>query len=187
MQKKIFLPVLTMCLGVVILCQAARVAAEREPRVGMNIGNVSFAAPITPEDATYLGLRGQTPFTLSEIKSPYVVVESMNTGCPHCMAQAPVLNALYRLVAADPALRSRIKFVAAAQGNGQYAAQNWKKFKKVPFAVVPDSGSRLSAAMNFGPYPVTMLVDKGGTVLWVHVGEFHDANAALQGIKQAIR
>jgi hypothetical protein len=98
-----------------------------------------------------------------------------------------VLNELYRLVAGDPTLRSRIKFVAAAQGQGQDAAERWKKNKNVPFAVVPDSGSKLSAAMNFGPYPVTLLVDKGGTVLWVRVGEFHDAYEALQGIKKAIR
>jgi thiol-disulfide isomerase/thioredoxin len=187
MKKKTFLAVLMMCFGVVTLCLVNGAAADREPRVGMNIGNVSFSAPITAADATYLGLSGQRPFTLSEIGAPYVVVESMNTGCPHCMAQAPVLNELYRLVAADPTLRSKIKFVAAAQGNGQYAVQSWKRFKKVPFAVVPDSGSTLSTAMNFGPYPVTMLVDKGGTVLWVHVGEFHDAYGALQGIKNAIR
>jgi hypothetical protein len=78
MKKKTFLSVLAMCLGVVILCQVPRVAAEREPRVGMNIGNVSFSAPITAAGAAYLGLRGQTPFTLMDIKSPYVVVESMN-------------------------------------------------------------------------------------------------------------
>jgi hypothetical protein len=98
-----------------------------------------------------------------------------------------VLNELYRLVAGDPTLRNQIKFVAADQGQGQAEAERWKKNKNVPFAVVPDSGSRLSAAMNFSPYPVTMLVDKGGTVLWVRVGEFHDAYEALQGIKKAIR
>jgi hypothetical protein len=103
------------------------------------------------------------------------------------MAQAPVLNALYRKVASDPTLKNQIKFVAAAQGEGPYAAQNWKRFKKVPFAVVPDDTSKLGAAMNFGPYPVTLLVDKSGKVLWVHVGEFQDADQAFRGIKKAIR
>ena len=98
-----------------------------------------------------------------------------------------MLNELYRLVAGDPTLQSRIKFVAASQGHGQDAAERWKKNKNVPFAVVPDSGSRLGAAMNFYACPVTMLVDKGGTVLWVRVGEFHDAYGALQEIKKAIR
>jgi hypothetical protein len=103
------------------------------------------------------------------------------------MAQAPVLNELYRKVAADPTVRSRIKFIAAAQGQGQEAAQMWKRFKRVPFAVVPDPDSKLGAAMNFSPYPVTLLVDKGGTVLWAHVGEFQDADRAFRQIKTAIR
>jgi hypothetical protein len=78
MKRKTFILVLAMCSGVLMLCQVARAAAEREPRVGINIGNVSFSAPVTPEGAAYLGLRSQTPFTLSDIKSRYVVVESMN-------------------------------------------------------------------------------------------------------------
>ena len=35
------------------------------------------------------------------IKSPYVLVEQFKTSCPHCMAQAPVLNNLYNLVQQD--------------------------------------------------------------------------------------
>ncbi len=98
-----------------------------------------------------------------------------------------MLNELYRLVAGDPTLRSQIKFVAATQGQGQDAAESWKRFRRVPFAVVPDIDSKLSAAMNFGPYPVTLLVDKGGTVLWAHVGEFLNAEKALGEIKNAIK
>jgi hypothetical protein len=71
--------VLTTCLGVLMLCRVAVVAAEKEPTVGTNIGNVSFSAPIAAEDATYLGLAGPAAFTLRDIKSPYVLIESMNT------------------------------------------------------------------------------------------------------------
>ena len=103
------------------------------------------------------------------------------------MAQAPVLNALYRMVANDPNLKSKIKFVAAAQGQDQAVVKMWKKAYKVPFAVVPDTDSKLSSAMNFGPYPVTMLVDKSGKVRWVDVGEFGNADEAFRGIKNAVR
>jgi hypothetical protein len=41
--------------------------------------------------------------------------------------------------------------------------------------------------MNFGPYPVTMLVDKSGKVLWVHVGGFENADEAFSGIKKAVK
>jgi hypothetical protein len=79
MKQKTLLLVLANCLGVLMFCQVALLAADTELTVGMNVGNVSFSAPITPEDATYLGLASPAPLTLSNIKSPYVLIESMNT------------------------------------------------------------------------------------------------------------
>ena len=98
-----------------------------------------------------------------------------------------MLNALHSKVANDPNLKTKIKFVATAQGQDQSAAQMWKRFHKVPFAVVPDPESKLGKAMNFSPYPVSLLVDKGGRVLWVHVGKFDNADEALSGIKKAVK
>jgi hypothetical protein len=79
MKPKTLLLVLAICLGALLLCQVAWVAADTEPTVGTNLGNVSFSAPVTPEDVTYLGLSGAAPFHLGDIKSPYVLIESMNT------------------------------------------------------------------------------------------------------------
>jgi len=187
MKPKTRLLIGEICLGLLMFCQVVLVAAEKEPEVGLNIGNVSFSAPISAEDAGYLGLSGPSPFTLKDIKAPYVLVESFNTTCPHCMAQAPVLNALFAKVASDPKLKDKIKFLSAAQGQDQSAAMMWKRFNKVPFAVVPDPESKLGKAMNFTPYPVSLLVDKSGKVLWVHVGTFENADEALSGIKKAIK
>jgi thiol-disulfide isomerase/thioredoxin len=187
MKTKSLLLVLALCLGVLLLCQVAWVAADTEPTVGTNLGNVAFSAPVTAEGAKYLGLSSAAPFHLSDIKSPYVLVESFNTTCPHCMAQAPVLNVLFTKVANDPALKNKVKFVSAAQGNELSAVQMWKKFHKVPFAVVPDTDRKLSKAMNFGPYPVSMLVDKNGKVLWVEVGTFENVDSAFSGIKKAVK
>ena len=103
------------------------------------------------------------------------------------MAQAPVLNALYSKVASDPKLSGKIKFLGAAQGQDQAAANMWKRFKSVPFAIVPDPDARLGKAMNFSPYPVTILVDKSGRILWVHVGTFENADEAFTGIKKAVK
>jgi hypothetical protein len=103
------------------------------------------------------------------------------------MAQAPVLNALHNKVASDASLKDKIKFVAAAQGQEASAATMWQKFQKVPFAVVPDKDSKLGKAMNFSPYPVTLLVDKSGKVLWAHVGSFESADEAFTAIKKAVK
>ena len=168
MKLKTRLLVLAAAAFVMLLCQVAWEAAAQDPEVGISIGNPSFSAPLTAEDATYLGLSGQSAFTLKDIKSPYVLVESFSTTCPHCMAQAPVLNALYSKVAGDPSLSSKIKFLSAAQGQDKSAAMMWQKFKQVPFAVVADPDSKLGDAINFHPYPVTLLVDKSGKVLGAH-------------------
>jgi hypothetical protein len=79
MKRKSLLLILAICFGVLMLCQVAWVAADTEPTVGTNIGNVAFSAPVSPEGASYLGLASQAPFHLKDIKAPYVLVESMNT------------------------------------------------------------------------------------------------------------
>jgi hypothetical protein len=78
MKKKTLLLVVATILGAMMLGCPALVAAA-EPKVGLNIGNVPFSGPITAEDATYLGLAGQTDFTLQDIKSPYVLIESLHS------------------------------------------------------------------------------------------------------------
>ncbi len=187
MKKKAHVLFLVIFLGILICYSPARVAAQAEPKVGLNVGDVSFSAPLTAEDATYLGLAGPTAFTLKDISSPYVLIESFNSTCPHCMAQAPALNALFNKVAGDATLKDKIKFVAAAQGQDEKVAKMWKTVRKVPFPVLPDTDWKLSKAMNFRHYPVTLLVDKTGKVLWVHIAEFDNANEALAAFKKAMK
>lgn len=79
MNRKIPLLILGTCLALLVLCSGISLAAEKEPVVGYNAGNVKFSAPLTPEGATYLGLAKVGPFTLKDIKAPYVLVESFNT------------------------------------------------------------------------------------------------------------
>jgi len=98
-----------------------------------------------------------------------------------------VLNALFKKVASDATLKDKIKFVAAAQGQDQSVVKMWKTVQKVPFAVVPDTDWKLCKAMNYRHYPVTMLVDKNGKVLWVHIAEFDSASEALAAIKKAMK
>jgi hypothetical protein len=90
-------------------------------------------------------------------------------------------------VASDGALKGKVKFIAATQGQDQMAAKMWKVTQKSPFPIVPDKDSKLGKAMNFSPYPVTLLVDKSGKVLWAHVGSFGNADEALTGIKKVVK
>ncbi|MCX5889350.1 MAG: TlpA disulfide reductase family protein [Deltaproteobacteria bacterium] len=176
------------CLSLVIFfCAAPLLAAETEPKVGQTVGAVKFAKPISEDDAKYLGLAKAEEFTLKDVKSPYVYVEQFNTSCPHCMHQAPILNDLYNKVQQDAALKDKLKFMSVGQGNDEMGAKGWKVIQKVPFPVIPDPNSGLGKALNFSPYPVSMVLDKNGKILWVEIGAFESADDALKAIKAVVK
>ncbi len=176
------------CLALILfICASPLTAAESEPKVGQVLGPVTFAAPLSAEDAKYLGLDKQRPFTIKDVKSPYIFIEQFNTSCPHCMHEAPTLNKLFTLVQQDPALKDKVKFLAAGQGNDVGPVMMWKGFHKVQFPLLPDPNSDLGKALNFTPFPINMLVDKSGKIVWLHIGALEDANEALQGIKAAVK
>ncbi|MGQ9687945.1 MAG: TlpA family protein disulfide reductase [Desulfobaccales bacterium] len=187
MKRRILLLALGTFLMALLALQGGLLAAEREPEVGYNAGNVPFSAPGSPEEAAYLGLSAPAPFTLKDIKADYVLAESFNTTCPHCLQQAPILNRLYELVQRDAQLKGKLKFISVAQGNDLNAAKMWKTFHKIPFPVVPDPESKLGKALNFTPYPVSVVLDRNGKVVWVHIGTFESADEALREIKKVVK
>ena len=174
---------LIFCLGTVSLAAAA----EAEPKVGQTVGSVTFSGTISPEESTYLGLAKQGPFTLKDVKAPYVLVEQFNTSCPHCMHQAPAMNQLFDKVQADPQLKDKLKFIGAGQGNDETQLKMWKAFNKVPFALVPDPNNSFGKALNFTPYPVTVVLDKTGKILFAHIGAFENADEVLAKIKTVVK
>lgn len=176
------------CLALLLFfCASPLLAAEAEPTVGLVLGPVTFAAPMSAADATYLGLAKPGEFTLKDVKSPYVLVEQFNTSCPHCMHEAPFLNQLFDRVQQDSALKGKLKFMAVAQSGDTGPVMAWKAMQKVPFPVLPDPNSTLGKALNFTPYPVTMVVDKSGKIVWVQVGAFDDVDEVFKGIKAAVK
>jgi peroxiredoxin len=187
MRKRIL--VLSCCLALVFFLGAVSLAgaAEKEPVVGQTVGNAKFAATITPEGSTYLGLAKQGPFTLKDVKAPYVLVEQFSTSCPHCMAQAPVMDTLYAKVQKDAKLKDKLKFIGAGQGNEAPQLKMWKAFHKVPFPLVPDPNNSFGKAMNFTPYPVTVVLDKTGKILFVNIGAFDNADEVLAKIKAIVK
>lgn len=103
------------------------------------------------------------------------------------MAQAPVLNALFGKVQQDPQLKDKLKFMAVAQAQEGPPLQFWKGFHKVPFPLIPDPKSALGDALKFHPYPVSVVLDKSGKILWVHIGTFESADETLKAIKAVVK
>lgn len=185
MKSMKFLVVLLSCLTLALLAGAA--LAQSKPTVGQNAGNVKFAATLTPEEAAYLGVPAGAPFTLKDIKAPYVLAETFSTTCPHCMHQAPLLNQLFTMVENDAKLKDKLKILSVGQGNDEMNVKMWKAVQKVPFPVLPDKESTLSKAYDQPGVPITAVLDKSGKVVWVHIGAFESAEEALKGIKKVVK
>ena len=98
-----------------------------------------------------------------------------------------MLNDLYKKVQSDPKLKNKLKILAVTQGQDQNAAKMWKTVKKVPFPVLPDKDKKLSKALNFSPYPVTVILDKNGKVVWAHIGAMEDAGEGMKGVKTVVK
>ncbi len=180
---------LSCCLALIFFLGMVSLAAadEAEPKVGQTVGNVTFTGTITPEESTYLGLANPGPFSWKDVKAPYVLVEQFNTSCPHCMHQAPFMNQLFDKVQGDPQLKNKLKFIGAGQGNDEVQLKMWKAFNKVPFALVPDPNNGFGKALNFTPYPVTVVLDKTGKIVFAHVGTFDNPDEVLGKIKAVVR
>jgi len=187
MRKRIL--VLSWCLALLFFFGVVSLAGavEKDPVVGQSVGNSKFNATVTPEGSTYLGLAKQGPFTLKDVKAPYVLVEQFSTSCPHCMAQAPVMNALFNKVEKDAQLKDKLKFIGTGQGNEATQMKMWKAFHKVPFPLVPDPTNSFGKAMNFTPFPVTVVLDKTGKILFVNIGAFDNADEVLAKIKAVVK
>ncbi|WP_353118434.1 TlpA disulfide reductase family protein [Nitratidesulfovibrio sp.] len=79
----------------------------------------------TPAQLTALGLSGEGPWKLSDIRpalsrtsdmAPLVLIEIFSMYCPHCQREAPHMNRLAELLAASP-LKDRITVIGVGAGN----------------------------------------------------------------------
>ena len=186
MKRKSTLLALGCLLALVFFLGATALAADVEPKVGQTV-NAKFSKPMSEEDAKYLGLDKAAEFTVKDVKAPYLLVEQFSTTCPHCMAQAPVMNTLFSRVQQDPQLKDKVKFMAMGQGDPEEKVKMWKAFYKVTFPVMPDPKSTLGDALNFHPYPVTMVLDKNNKIVFLHIGAFENADEVLKELKTALK
>lgn len=175
------------CLAMIFLFFASSWAAEAEPKVGQTVGNPKLPQPLSDQDAKYLGLEKADEFSLQDIKAPYVLVEQMNTACKFCMVQAPVLNGLYHLVNQDPSLKNKLRVLAVGKSNDETGMKMWKLVHRVPFPMIADPSAAFAKALNFSKYPVTLVLEKTGKIVWVHLGALDNAEEALKGIKAVVK
>lgn len=144
---------------------------------------VTFPAPESQQVQTYLGLKTAEPFTISKVNGKLVVVEFFSAVCPQCLANAPVVNKLYKALQEDPGLKG-VKLMAVAIGNEKPQVEAYRKNFKVAYPIFLDEAFAISAAMDGVETPTTVVFSTAtGKVLASHQGVIKDFDGYLKNLK----
>ncbi len=114
------------------------VSASEQPEKGDAPPSISLPVPKSNAQKTYLGLSGGKTFALTDIQKKVLIVEIFSMYCPHCQAEAPVVNRLYRKIEASPRLKQNIRVIGIGVGNTAFEVNTFRKKFAIPFPLFPD-------------------------------------------------
>ena len=154
----------------------------------------AFTGGLSDADASYLGL-GSRPdpeagFTAADIGGDLIVLELFNTYCFGCRQQAPLIAEVYRMVAGDKALSSRVRILGVGVGNNARAVENFRKEFQTPFPLVPDMSFGIMDAIGAPggtPFSYFLRRTPGGLlVVGSHFGVMDSPSSFTAEIKTAL-
>jgi len=144
---------------------------------------LTIPPPDSVQTQTYLGLDAMRPFKVSDMKAKIVVIEFMSARCPHCQANAPIMNNIYKTIQADSGLAD-VKVMAIAISDDKTGVETFKKQFKTLFPILLDEKREITASMDVRATPTTMVVStEDAKVLFTHAGVIPDADGFVKQVK----
>jgi hypothetical protein len=113
-------------------------------------------------------------------------IEIVIVLCPHCHANAPVVNRLYQAIQKDAVTARDVKFIGICIGNDRTQTDAFKKSFKVPFPLFPDENMAIAQVVAVAT-PTMVLVTRSGTVLWSHSGVIQDFDGLLTVLRENLK
>lgn len=150
-----------------------------------------FGKDISSADIAYLGvgevLDRDGHFLVEDVWGEVLVVELFNRFCFGCQQGAPLVNKAYEMVASDPSLSTKVRFLGVGVGNNMKTVNDFRREFDVQFPLVPDPRFGLLTAIgNPGGTPYTMILKKtsGGLMLMsAHFGVLDSADEFVQEVR----
>jgi peroxiredoxin len=173
---------LTGLLFILLCCPVSDCPAEGVAP-GSQLPQFTLPAPDSPQAQAYLGLKTMEPFTLSKVRSKLVLIEFLNAMCTQCVANAPMVNRLYKVIQEDATLSKDVKMIGIAIGNDKTQADAFKKNTKVQFPIFPDDTFAIAATLEVAETPTMLLVSNSGKTLSLHRGAIKDFDAFLKELR----
>jgi peroxiredoxin len=185
-MKKRFLTSLQLlaCLLCALQCDTVYGSQDQPFLAGSQLPQFTLPAPDSQQTLSYLGLGKMAPYTISQIGAKLVLIEILSALCPHCHANAPVVNRLYQVIQKDAALARDVKIIGICIGNDKTQTGAFKKSFKVPFPLFPDEDLAIAQAVGMMETPTMVLVAQSGKVLWSHSGVIQDFDGVLKDLRE---
>lgn len=164
---------------IAVFSYAAFAVTGPPPKEGA-LTEIGLPVPQNSDQKKYLGLSGETTFTIPQIKASVVIVEIFSMYCPYCQAEAPSLNKLYYKIQNDPSLGGKFKLIGIGAGNSTFEVNYFKNTYKIPFPLFPDDDFSIHKKIGEvrTPYFFAVRINKDGThrILYSQPGrlENHD-------------
>jgi peroxiredoxin len=141
-----------------------------------------------------LKLGAQAPaFSASDLSGATVALESMRpakivlvefwaTWCPPCRM---VLATLRRM---EQTLREHnVEVLSVNQGESAVQVRQFVEREEIPFHVVLDPDGAISTSYHVTSLPTMVLIDRRGTVRWIHVGHMPETDELRDLLEQVAK
>ncbi len=119
-----------------------------QPEKGGTLPPIILSVPEKPSQKTYLGLSEGKTFALTDINANVLLVEIFSMYCPHCQAEAPVVNRLYGKIEANSRLKRNIRVIGIGVGNTAFEVNTFREKFHIPFPLFPDPDFKIYSALG---------------------------------------
>ncbi|UZP66546.1 TlpA family protein disulfide reductase [Desulfovibrio mangrovi] len=153
-----------MVLAALLTTVMASVVRAEPIKAGEAFPDVALVGDLTDTQKAYLGLQGEGPWTLKDVKADYVLIEVFSMYCPHCQAEAPAVNELFTLLNSS-SYAGAMKLIGIGAGNSRFEVQFFRKKYDVSLPVFEDGDMTLHSLLGQPGTPHFYLVNLKNGVL----------------------
>jgi peroxiredoxin len=190
-MKRLLSQILSLFVFVLALTVNGGYAAQ-PPSVGGQLSDFDLSIPVDDGDKAYIALPGEKlyfgrgVFKVPQVGAQVVILEVFSMYCPHCQDDAPNVNALFRLIANNPATKGKIKILGVGVGNNPYEVSLFKKRYQIPFPLFPDADFSIHKKLGEvrTPYFVVIRIKPDGShrVVYSRLASFGDPEQFLASV-----
>ena len=163
-MKRIIIPLLVMAFYLMVANMTAMGASD-PPADGEALPDMEFPAPDDTSERSYLGLSGDRPFKIQDVKAAVVIIEIFSMYCPYCQREAPAVNRLYNKIEGNTSIKGKIKLIGIGAGNSSFEVGVFKKKYHIPFPLIPDNDFSIYDSLGKvrTPYFIGVKINPDGT------------------------